>query len=104
MICIRISEIHIKSNNIKIDSIDGVDVASNSNVSISSITPVTETNDISNNISYDVDPVGKTKLIFVTKTNTVFGGNNVISTGGGNTYNVKVYKGHHKLSRLILAS
>tara|TARA_B100001250_G_scaffold227617_1_gene195360 strand:+ start:51 stop:1871 length:1821 start_codon:yes stop_codon:yes gene_type:complete len=97
-------DVLFSSNNIKIDSIDGVDVASNSNVSISSITPVTETNDISNNISYDVDPVGKTKIIFVTKTNTVFGGNNVISTGGGNTYNVKVYKGHHKLSRLILAS
>ena len=71
------------------------------NFSASSISS-TETNEISNNISYDVDPVGKTKIIFVTQTNTVSGGNNVISTGG-DTYNVKVYKGHHKLSRLILA-
>jgi len=77
-------------------------VASN-NFSISSISS-TETNEISNNISYDVDPVGKTRIIFVTKTNTVSGGNNVIATGGGDTYNLKVYKGHHKLSRLILAS
>ena len=74
------------------------------NFSISSISSVTETNDISNNISYDVDPVGKTRIIFVTKTNTVSRGNNVIATGGGDTYNLKLFKGHHKLSRLILAS
>ena len=96
-------DVLLSSNNIKIDSIDGADVASN-NFNISSITPVAETNDISNNISYDVDPVGKTKIIFVTKTDVVSGSNNVVSGGGGNTYNVKLYKGHHKLSRLILAS
>ena len=79
-------------------------MASNNNVNISNISSVTETNDISNNISYDVDPVFKTKIIFVTKTDVVSGSNNVVSGGGGNTYNVKLYKGHHKLSRLILAS
>ena len=93
-------DVLLSSNDIKLD---GVDVASN-NFNISSITPITQTNNISNDISHDVDPVGKTKIIFVTKTNTVSGGNNVIATGGGDTYNLKVYKGHHKLSRLILAS
>ena len=97
-------DVLLSSNESKIDPIDGIDVASNNNVNISNISSVTETNDISNNISYDVDPVGKTKIIFVTKTNTVSGGNNVIATGGGDTYNVKIYQGHHKLSRLILAS
>ena len=96
-------DVLLSSNESKIDPIDGIDVASNNNVNISNISSVTETNDISNNISYDVDPVGKTKIIFVTKTNTVYGGNNV-SASGGDTYNVKIYKGHHKLSRLILAS
>ena len=93
-------DVLLSSNNIKIDNVDG---ASN-NFNISSITPITQTNNISNDISHDVDPVGKTKIIFVTKTNVVSGGNNVIATGGGNTYNVKIYQGHHKLSRLILAS
>ena len=93
-------DVLLSSNDIKIDNID----VSSNNFNISSITPITQTNNISNDISHDVDPVGKTKIIFVTKTNVVSGGNNVISNGGGNNLNIKIYPTHHKLSRLILAS
>ena len=93
-------DVLLSSNDIK----NSVNVASN-NFNISSITPpITQNNSVSDNISFDVDPVGKTKIIFVTQTNTVSSGNNLISGGGGNTFNVKVYPTHHKLSRLILAS
>ncbi len=97
----RKGDVLLSSNDIKIDNVD----AASNNFNISSITPITQTNNISNDISHDVDPVGKTKIIFVTKTNVVSGGgNNIISGGGGNTFNIKVYPTHHKLSRLILAS
>ena len=77
-------------------------MASN-NFSISSITPVTQNNNRSENISYDVDPAGKTKIIVVTKTNVVSGNGSPRVATGGDKYNVKIYRGHHKLSRLILA-
>ena len=97
----RKGDVLLSSNDIKIDNVD----AASNNFNISSITPITQTNNISNDISHDVDPVGKTKIVFVTKTNVVSGGgNNIISGGGGNTFNIKVYPTYHKLSRLILAS
>ena len=80
----------------------GMTISSSSNVNnISNITPVTETNNISDNISFDVDPVGKTKIIYVTKTISTPGR---VVNGGGNIIiqNVKK-KDKHKLSRLILA-
>ena len=95
-------DVLLSSNDSIIDPLDGVDVASN-NFSISSITPVTQNNNRSENISYDVDPVGKTKIIVVTKTNVVSGNGSPIVATGGDKYNVKIYRGHHKLSRLILA-
>ena len=93
-------DVLLSSNETKKD----FNIASNNDVNVSSITPVTQSNNISDNISVNVDPAVKTKVIFVTR--TIASGGDVIASGGGGGGNVevKVYNTHHKLSRLILAS
>ena len=79
-------------------------ISSTSNVNnISNITPVTQTNNVSDNISVEVDPTVRTKIIYVTK--TVSSGGNVASSGGeGGNMQIVFQDSNHKLSRLILAS
>jgi hypothetical protein len=80
----------------------GMTISSTSNVNnVSNITPVTQTNNISDNISVEMDPIGKTKIIYVTR--TVASGSSQVVAGGTIIVN-QVKKDNHKLSRLILAS
>ena len=77
-------------------------ISSTSNVNnVSNITPVTQTNNISDNISVEMDPIGKTKIIYVTR--TVASGSSQVVAGGTIIVN-QVKKDNHKLPRLILAS
>jgi len=79
----------------------GMTISSVSN--ISDITPpVTQTNNISDNISVEIDPTVRTKIVYVTK--TISSGGNVVSGGGGNVVVAEIKQDKHKLSRLILAS
>jgi len=79
-------------------------ISSTSNVNnISNITPVTQTNNVSDNISVEVDPTVRTKIIYVTKT-VSSGGNVVSSSGEGGNMQIVFQDSNHKLSRLILAS
>jgi len=78
-------------------------ISSATNVNnISNITPVTENNNISDNISVKVDPHVRTKIIYVTR--TVSSGGNVISNGGEGDMQIVFKDNNQKLSRLILAS
>ena len=78
-------------------------ISSATNVNnISNITPVTQNNNISDNISVKVDPHVRTKIIYVTR--TVSSGGNVISNGGEGDMQIVFKDNNQKLSRLILAS
>mgnify|MGYP001305000197 CR=1 FL=1 len=79
-----------------ISSVRGVN-----NVDVSNITPVTQTNNISDNISVNIDPTVKTKIVFVTKT-IPSGGNAVTGGGSGDKFHVEVKDDDTKLSRMLL--
>jgi len=80
----------------------GMTISSTSNVNnVSNITPVTQTNNISDNISVNIDPRVKTKIVFVTKTISS-GGNDVTGGGGGDNFHVEVKDNDTKLSRMLL--
>ena len=78
-----------------ISSVSGVN-----NVDVSSVTPVTQTNNISDNISVNIDPTVRTKIVYVTRT-VSSGGNAVVGGGGGDTF-VLEEKENTKLSRKLL--
>ena len=75
--------------------------SANNNFNVANISPVTENNNISDNISFDVDPSTKTKVVVMTR--TVTSGGNVVGSGGGGIVRMEYKPGTPKLSRLILA-
>ena len=77
-----------------ISSVSGVN-----NVDVSSVTPVTQTNNISDNISVNIDPTVRTKIVFVTR--TISSDGNVV--GGDESQRIHVeFKDNTKLSRKLL--
>ena len=77
-----------------ISSVSGVN-----NVDVSSVTPVTQTNNISDNISVNIDPTVRTKIVFVTRTISSDG----TVVGGDESQRIHVeFKDNTKLSRKLL--
>tara|TARA_B100001250_G_scaffold206314_1_gene177096 strand:+ start:51 stop:2042 length:1992 start_codon:yes stop_codon:yes gene_type:complete len=75
--------------------------SANNNFNVANISPVTENNNISDNISVDVDPSTKTKIVVMTR--TVTSGGNVVGSSGGGIVRMEYKPGTPKLSRLMLA-
>ena len=78
-----------------ISSVSGVN-----NIDASSVNPVTQTNNISDNISVNIDPTVRTKIVFVTRTISSDGS---VVGGGDESQRIHVeFKDNTKLSRKLL--